>query len=147
MKNLIKNSALLTVSTLMLCFQSCVESEDLVTPNVASPVLILLEGTTFAATSPVMVSSTTFELDKTNILDRTKGIDSIPVPNLALEVFIHNTQRLASLTTDATGTANLEISWADLGLSEPESGSQVQLEFAGTHKSIPFRKYHTVRVQ
>jgi hypothetical protein len=147
MKKFIKDSTLLSVVALMLCSQSCVETEGLATPNVASPVLILLEGTTFAATSPVVVSTTTLELDKAHILDHTKGIDSIPVPNLPLEVFIHNTQRLASLTTDTNGTANLEISWAELGLSEPESGTQVQLEFAGAYKSIPFRKYHTVRVQ
>lgn len=147
MKNLIKTSMLTAVFALLLSFQSCIETDDLVTPNVAAPVLILLQGTTFAASAPVMVSTKTFELDKTNILDHNLGIDSIPVPNLALDVFVANTQRLATLTTDATGTANLEISWEELGLAEPKSGTQVRLEFAGTYKSIPFRKYHTVRVQ
>ncbi|GAA0879411.1 hypothetical protein GCM10009119_23790 [Algoriphagus jejuensis] len=147
MKNFIKNPSLLIALLLLLSFQACVESEDLVTPNVASPVLMVLQGTTFAATAPVTVNSTTLELDKTHILDHNIGIDSIPVANLALTVFVDNTRQVAALTTDAAGIAALEISWADLGLSEPKSGTQVRLEFAGTYKNIAFRKYHNVRVQ
>ncbi|MBN7811064.1 hypothetical protein J0A68_08860 [Algoriphagus sp. H41] len=131
----------------MLLTQACVETDDLVTPNVAAPVLILLEGTTFSATSSVSVNSKTFELDKTNILDHNLGIDSIPVANLALDVYVASTRKVASLTTNAEGSANLLISWADLGVEAPKSGTQVRLEFAGTHKSIAFRKYHTIRVQ
>ena len=126
--------------------QSCVETEDLVTPNVASPVLILLEGTSFGPTSPVTVGSKFLELDKTNILDHTKGIDSIPVPNLDIAVFINNTNEVARLVTGADGGADLVVTWADLGISEASSGNSVRLEFAGTYKDVPFRKYHTVRV-
>ncbi|WP_057938320.1 hypothetical protein [Algoriphagus resistens] len=125
---------------------SCVETEDLATPNVASPVLVLLNGTSFGAESPVTVGSKFLELDKTNILDHTQGIDSIPVPNLNIAVFINNTTEVASLVTDTEGSADLVISWADLGLSEVTSGSQVRLEFTGTYKDVSFRKYHTVRV-
>ncbi|WP_192346195.1 hypothetical protein [Algoriphagus sp. Y33] len=126
--------------------QSCVEAEDLVTPNVAAPVLVLLEGTSFDAESPVTVGSKFLELDKTNILDHTKGIDSIPVPNLDIAVFINNTDEIAKLITDTSGSAELIISWADLGLAEAKSGNQVRLEFTGTYKNVAFRKYHTVRV-
>ncbi|MCE7055863.1 hypothetical protein LZF95_14375 [Algoriphagus sp. AGSA1] len=126
--------------------QSCVEAEDLATPNVASPVLVLLNGSSFGAESPVTVGSKFLELDKTNILDHTQGIDSIPVPNLDISVFVNNTQQIAQLTTSAEGTADLVVSWQDLGLSEPKSGGQVRLEFAGTYKNVAFRKYHTVRV-
>ncbi|WPR75793.1 hypothetical protein [Algoriphagus sp. NG3] len=126
--------------------QSCVEAEELVTTNVASPVLVLLNGSSFGAESPVTVGSKFLELDKTNILDHTKGIDSIPVPNLDISVFVNNTQRVAQLMTGAEGTADLVISWQELGISVPKTGSQVRLEFAGTHKNVPFRKYHTVRV-
>lgn len=126
--------------------QSCVEDEDLVTPNVVAPVLVLLEGTSFGAESPVTVGSKFLELDKTNILDYTKGIDSIPVPNLNIAVFINNTTEVANLVTNTDGDAELVISWTDLGLPEAETGDQVQLEFAGTHKNVAFRKYHTVRV-
>lgn len=126
--------------------QSCVEAEDLATPNVASPVLVLLEGTSFSAASPVTVGSRFLELDKTNILDYSKGIDSIPVPNLNIAVFINNTIEVARLVTDQEGSAELVISWADLGLPEAQTGSSVRLEFTGTYKDVAFRKYHTVRV-
>ncbi|WP_339752597.1 hypothetical protein [Algoriphagus aquimarinus] len=126
--------------------QSCVEAEDLATPNVASPVLVLLEGSSFSAASPVKVGSRFLELDKTNILDYTKGIDSIPVPNLSIAVLINNTNEVAQLVTDTGGGAELIISWADLGLTEAKSGSSVRLEFSGTYKNVAFRKYHTVRV-
>lgn len=125
---------------------SCVEAEDLVTPNVASPVLVLLEGNSFAADSQVTVGSKFLELDKTDILDYTKGIDSIPVPNLNIAVFIDNTNEVAKLVTDTDGSADLVISWAALGLPEAKSGSSVRLEFSGTYKDVAFRKYHTVRV-
>jgi len=125
---------------------SCVEAEELATPNVASPVLVLLEGSSFTAESPVTVGSKFLELDKTNMLDYTKGIDSIPVPNLNIAVFINNTNEVAKLVTDTDGSADLVISWADLGLPEAKSGSSVRLEFAGTYKEVAFRKYHIVRV-
>ena len=147
MKNLIKNSALIAAFALALSLQSCVETDDLVTPNVAAPVLLLLQGTAFSPSSAVSVSSKTFELDKTNILDHNLGIDSIPIANLTLDVYVANTRKVASLTTDTEGIADLVISWADLGVDVPESGTQVRLEFTGTHKSVAFRKYHTVRVQ
>mgnify|MGYP006185988065 CR=1 FL=1 len=146
MTNFIKKHSLIAAFLLMLLTQACVESEDLVTPNVAAPVLILLEGTTFSASAPVTVNSKTFELDKTNILDHTLGIDSIPVSNLPLEVFVSNTRKVASITTNADGIASLQISWADLGVTAPKSGNQVRLEFTGTYKNIAFRKYHNVRV-
>lgn len=126
--------------------QSCVDTEDLATPNLASPVLVLLEGTSFDAASPVTVGSRFLELDKTNILDHTKGIDSIPVSNLDISVFINNTNEVAKLVTDTRGSADLVLSWSDLGLSEASSGSSVRLEFAGTYKEVAFRKYHTIRV-
>ena len=147
MRKSIKHSTLFTALSLMLFAQACVEAEDLVTPNVAAPVLILLQGTAFSSSSAVSVSSKTYELDKTNILDHNLGIDSIPVANLALDVYVANTRKVASLTTDTEGIADLVISWADLGVDVPESGTQVRLEFTGTHKSVAFRKYHTVRVQ
>ena len=146
MKKHIKTPALLVALFVLLLAQSCVDSEDLATPNVASPVLILLDGNSFSATSSVFVNSKTLELDKTNILDHTLGIDSIPVPNLDLEVFIGTTTKVASLTTDTNGSADLEISWTELGLNDPKSGTQIRLEFAGTYKNIAFRKYHTVTV-
>lgn len=146
MKNIFNRFLAVGALTSMMLTQSCVETEELVTPNVASPVLILFEGNSFGPESPVTVASKFLELDKTNILDHTLGIDSIPVSNLDIAVFINNTTAVASLLTDADGTAELVVSWSELGVAEPASGSQVRLEFVGEYKEIPFRQYHTVRV-
>ena len=125
---------------------ACVEVDGLVTPNVASPVLVMLQGTAFAPTSTVTVGSTILELDKTNILDHTKGIDSLPVSNLVVKVMINNTEEVGSITTDNMGKALFEATWQQLGLTTASVGRQVRLEFTGVHKNTAFRKYHTVRV-
>ncbi len=140
-----KLSALYLVVSLLLA-QACVDAEDLVTPKVASPVLVLLSGNVFSATAPVTVSSTFLKLDKTHILDHTRGIDSIPVSNLTISVMVDNTSEISSLKTNNLGKAQFAASWAELGLQDASAGDQVRLEFVGEYKNIPFRKYHTVRV-
>ncbi|GGZ14585.1 hypothetical protein GCM10007049_03090 [Echinicola pacifica] len=126
---------------------SCEDAIELATPNVASPVLVVVAGSTFPMDSPVEVSAKFLELDKTGILDHTVGIDSIPVSDLQIMVYINQTDEVSSIMTDGEGIADLTVSWADLGLSSPGSGDQVKLEFTGTYQNIAFRKYHTVRVQ
>lgn len=147
MKKTIYHFSLTLIASVFLLTQSCVEADGLATPNAASPVLVLLQGSTFPSTARVDVISTVLELDKTNILDHTKGIDSIPVSNLVLRVFIDATNEVGTVTTGTDGKASFSVSWADLGLTTASSGSQVRLEFAGIHKNSPFRKYHTVRVE
>ena len=147
MKKTIVQLSFTLIASVFLLMQSCVEADGLATPNVASPVLVLLQGSTFPSTARVEVTSTVLELDKANILDHTKGIDSIPVSNLVLRVFINAATEVGTVTTGPDGKASLSVSWADLGLTVASSGRQVRLEFAGMHKNISFRKYHTVRVQ
>lgn len=137
-------SALIILSVFVI--QSCVEAEDLVTANVASPVLIMFQGSTFSGEAPVNVGSTFLELDKTYILDHTRGIDSIPVANLEIKVMINHVNEIATLTTDELGKAVFTATWDQLGLASAKVGDQVRLEFTGTHKAVAFRKYHTVRV-
>jgi len=138
--------SILMISACLFFLQACVEVDDLVTPNVASPVLVMLQGTTFRSDSPVTVGSTILELDKTHILDHTRGIDSIPVPNLTLRVMIDHINEITSITTDNLGRAVFSATWEQLGLTTARVGNQVRLEFVGEHKNVPFRKYHTVRV-
>lgn len=138
--------SLLMISACLFMLQACVEVDDLVTPNVASPVLIMLQGTTFKGDSPVVVGSTILELDKTHILDHNKGIDSIPVPNLTLRVMINHVNEITTITTNNMGRAVFSASWQQLGLTTAQIGNQVRLEFVGEHKNVPFRKYHTVTV-
>lgn len=144
MKKIINKLAILGV---VIGVFSCVEAEDLATPNVAAPVLVVLEGNEFDAATGVAVAGSFYELDKSGILDRNIGIDSIPVSGLEITVFIDQTNEIGTLTTDSQGKILFENPWNSLGLSEPSSGSQIRLEFAGTYNDIAFRKFHNVRVR
>lgn len=144
MKKIINKLAILA---LVLSVISCIEAEDLATPNVAAPVLVVLEGNEFDAAADVTVAGSFYELDKSGILDRNVGIDSIPVSGLEITVFIDQTNEIGTMTTDSQGKILFENPWTSLGLSEPSSGSQIRLEFAGTYNDIAFRKYHNVRVR
>ena len=144
MKNILNKIAVLGV--LFVAF-SCVEAEDLATPNVAAPVLVVLEGTEFDATTGVAVSGSFYELDKTGILDRNVGIDSIPVSGLEVKVFINQTDEISTLTTDTQGKILFQNPWSSLGIAQPTSGTQIRLEFAGTYNDVAFRRFHNVRVR
>ena len=144
----IKNALLVTlISFGGFMATGCEDAVEIATPNVASPVLVLLEGNSFPSTSNVEVNGTFLELDKTGILDHSVGIDSIPLIDMEVKVLVDHVVELGALVTDTQGQINLSLSWADVGISNLSSGDQVRLEFAGMHKGIAFRKYHTVRVQ
>lgn len=144
MKNVLNKIAILG---LVVSAFSCVDAVELATPNVASPVLVVLEGNEFEASTGVAVAGSFYELDKSGILDRTVGIDSIPVSGLEITVFINQTEEISTLTTDAQGKIMFENPWTSLGVVTPSSGTQIRLEFAGTHNDIAFRQYHNVRVK
>ncbi len=74
-----------------------------------------------------------YELDKSGILDQTVGIDSIPVSNLAIEVYLDQWTMLGSLTTDANGVVVFEKPLSDFG------GTAPALQWAGSYKGISFR--------
>ncbi len=138
------------IGVLLACIPllfACEDAVELATPNVASPVLVVVDGSAFPSDSDVAVTAKFMELDKTGILDNAVGIDSIPVRDLEITVWINQTEEVSTLVTDGDGEAALSVSWAALGLEVPGSGDQVRLEFAGTHDNIAFRKYHTVRVE
>lgn len=108
----------LLVATLLI---GCSEESDLAIQRVVSPVVIEIEDV-----SATEVRATFFELDKTGILDHTVGIDSIAVPNLAVEVFAASAS-IGSFTTDGVGSILIEY----LG-TKPN-------EYAGSYKGISFR--------
>ncbi|WP_215225822.1 hypothetical protein [Echinicola shivajiensis] len=146
MKNIsYKISGALLILVSFLNF-SCTDAEDLATPNVASPVLVMVEGSSFPADTEIGVMAKFMELDKSGILDHNVGIDSIPVMDLPITVYVNQTEEVSSLVTDQDGMVMLELSWEDLGLTAASSGDQVKLEFTGSYKNVKFRKYHTVRV-
>ncbi len=147
MKKYINKASLLIAILAVTYLTSCVDAVELATPNVASPVLVMLQGNIFDATAPVLVTGRFYELDKTGILDQNIGIDSIPVSGLQIRVFINQTEEVGMVTTDNTGRIVFQQPWSSLGVANPATGRQIRLEFAGTHKNIAFRSYHNVRVR
>lgn len=147
MKKYINKASFLIAFAALAYLTSCVDAVELATPNVASPVLVMLQGNVFDASAPVSVQGRFYELDKAGILNQNVGIDSIPVSGLQIKVFINQTEEVGMVTTDNTGTIVFEQPWTSLGVASPASGRQIRLEFAGTHKNVAFRQYHNVRVR
>ena len=100
---------------------SCEDESDMAVNKVASPVLVDVK-----TTGTNEVTAYFYELDKSGILDHTVGIDSIPISNLAIEVFAGTTS-VGIFNTDATGS--FMVSYTGTKPSE----------YAGIHKGIAFR--------
>lgn len=105
----------------IVAMTGCEEESDLAIKRVVSPVVIEVE-----AITSVQLKATVFELDKSGLLDYTVGIDSIAVPNLALEVFAGGVS-IGSFTTDVEGS--ILVDYLD---TKPN-------EYAGTYKGTAFR--------
>jgi hypothetical protein len=159
---------------------SCKEEDPFLDANVA-PVLVDIVGAPFGAplaSTPsvpydssmqeLVLTSRLLELDKTNILDHTKGIDSIPVPNIPIKVSYDLTKTvkagklefqgvtyqftsetfkssgvLGDITSDANGIVTLKTTYKALGFT----GNRIQrkddiikLTWTGTHKGIAFTR-------
>jgi hypothetical protein len=89
--------------------------------KVASPVLLDVK-----TTGTNELTAFFYELDKSGILDHTIGIDSIPISNLAIEVFASTTS-VGTFTTDAVGSFVITY-----------TGTKPS-EYVGIHKGIAFR--------
>ncbi len=116
-----------------LLFASCTK-DDLAFDVIESPVLAIFEDMD-AGGSNLTVKATFYDLDKSGILDNTIGIDSIPVANMEISVFILSNQLVETLTTDSNGEAVFDIPLTDL------SGAS-RLEWVGKHDDIDFRIFH-----
>ena len=110
--------AFVAVAALFI-FSSCEDESDLALDRVASPVLLVTD-----PISDSEVMATFYELDKSGILDHTVGIDSIPIPNLSIEVFAAG----ASVGTFSTDNSGAIVVQSTEGLS-----------YAGEHKGVKFR--------
>lgn len=148
MKNLVKVILVVIAGGV---FAAC-EAPDPFVDRVVSPVLVnILDGsgkptsglTTDPTVSATYGTSTSFgvqvlELDKTNILDYTKGIDSIPVTSLTLTIKYRNGGEIGTFATDGSGVAMIEMPWSDFGISS--AGQSVSLSASGTYKDQSFTK-------
>ena len=96
-------------------------------------------------TKAVTFSIRLVELDKTNLLDKTKGIDSVAVKSLSIQLSIRNGAKIGDLVTNDKGKATLTKTWAELGLTEPKSGTTLLLSWSGKYKDVVFTKYTRIQ--
>ena len=112
---------ILLAAMIVVTVTSCDDVSDMAVNKVASPVLLDVK-----ATGTNEVTAFFYELDKSGILDHTVGIDSIPVADLAIEVFAASAP-VGTFTTDGSGS--FIVTYAG---TKPN-------EYAGSHKGIAFR--------
>ena len=112
---------ILMTAMIIVTLVSREDEPDMAVNKVASPVLLDVK-----TTGTNEVTAYFYELDKSGILDHTVGIDSIPISNLAIEVFA-GTASVGIFNTDATGS--FMVSYTGTKPSE----------YAGIHKGIAFR--------
>jgi hypothetical protein len=111
----------LLVAMIIVTLSGCEDESDMAVNKIASPVLLDVK-----TTGTNEVTAYFYELDKSGILDYTVGIDSIPVADLAIEVFA-GTSPLGVFTTSTEGSFIVTY-----------TGTKPN-EYAGVHKGIAFR--------
>lgn len=100
---------------------ACEDVSDMAITRVVSPVVLMVyEGTAGE------VTATFYELDKSGILDKEVGIDSIAVADLSVDVFTGDTS-FGTFVTDSDG--KIVVSYVD---EKPN-------EYVGVYKDIAFR--------
>lgn len=143
----------------LIVLASACEKKDPFVDRVVSPLLFLVLDENGVASSGLTTEPTvnnkiskdiTFsiklvELDKTNILDNTKGIDSIAVKSLAISLSTRAGVKIGDLITNDKGMATLTKSWADLGITAPKAGTTLLLSWTGTYKDVKFTKYTRIQ--
>ncbi|WP_373330851.1 hypothetical protein [Salmonirosea aquatica] len=128
-----KSFSYILVVLVAVSFASC-KVEDPFVDRVVAPVLVDIVGAAFGApisaeptvsyptTGSVTLTARLLELDKTNILDHTKGIDSIPVANIPMKITLRSGASLGEVTSNAQGVVSLEKTWAELGYLPQRQG-------------------------
>ena len=130
MKFYIRLFTLLLISGLGLV--SCT-SDELAFDIVESPVLAVFD-TPGATPDSLSVLATFYDLDKSGILDLTIGIDSLPIADLEIKVYVDESTLVQTLTTDSQGQILFETPLSALGVSS-------RLEWVGIFDETPFRIY------
>ncbi|MFK7923744.1 MAG: hypothetical protein AB8H47_17425 [Bacteroidia bacterium] len=120
---------------LVLVLQTACTSDKLAFDVIESPVLAIFEDGANSSTDILAVSATFYDLDKTGILDLSVRIDSIPIPNLEVSVYLGEANLIATYSTDANGVVEFEADYTDLGTAS-------RLEWVGTYDDVPFRIYN-----
>jgi hypothetical protein len=146
------------VALVGLSLASC-KVDDPFVDRVVAPVLVDIIGASFGApisaeptvsyavAGKVTLTARLLELDKTNILDHTKGIDSIPVANIPIKITLRTGATLGEATSNAQGVVSLEKSWAELGVAAPKAGTTVKISWSGSYKGIAFTRLSQVQAR
>ena len=150
----------LSVMAAVACATLSCKVEDPFLDNNVSPVLVDIVGAPFgspisseptvtynATDAKVSLQARLLELDKTNILDKTKGIDSIPVPNIQIKITTRTGTALGDVTSDAKGVVKIEKTWAELGITAPKAGSITKISWTGSYKGIAFTRFSQVQAK
>jgi len=163
--------ALCLALTLSLGMVSCKEEDPFLDRDVA-PVLVDIVGAAFAAplaskpsvsypiaSSSLTLSARLLELDKTNILDHTKGIDSIPVPGLKITLTfrtlvkpnVYVTGTIGEFTSDANGLISVPTTWDKFSIAPATATTSAvllsDLYWTGTHKGIAFSRQSQIQAK
>jgi len=138
----------------VVAITACQKTPEPFVDRVVAPVLLVFENTIGdgggfttepTVTSRANVATATLslrvlELDKTNILDNKKGIDSIAVSGANLMLSTRTGTKIAEVATDARGRAVFSAPWATFGVAAPRVGTVVTLTLSGNHKGQAFTK-------
>lgn len=155
MKKILAYSCVVLSATFLV---SC-KVEDPFVDRVVAPVLVDIVGASFGAplsaeptvsypaSGSVTLTARLLELDKANILDHTKGIDSIPVANIPIKITLRNGTSLGEVTSNAQGVVSLDKTWAELGVPTPKAGSTVKISWSGSYKGISFTRLSQVQAK
>ena len=149
----------LIVSVLLLAgLAGCTKVDDPFVDRVVAPVLVVIDNVagdgggqtgepvvSQKVAGPVTLAVKIYELDKSGILNKAVGIDSIPVTSLAIKLTTRAGVAIGDLTTDGTGRANISKTWAELGVATPKAGSTVSLTWTGEHKGQAFSRLSRVQ--
>jgi hypothetical protein len=159
------------LSALSLVLVSC-EEEDPFVDRAVAPVLMVFDETTgylasggltsvpsvtkivtaATYTSPVVLSVSLYELDKSGILDHTIGIDSIPVADVPMIFSKRDGTVPLEVISDAEGKVIITTSWENLGVTDvaaivsakPSRNITIPLLWKGSYKGVSFSRYSQV---
>ncbi len=143
---------------------------DVVGAEWASPIATVPSVTYDSSAQQIVLSVRLLRLDKTNLLDYTKGIDSIPAANIPVTVafsltkevkaealpaydfveeLFSNSGSLGTFTSDADGLVSITKSYADFGLEGnrmQRKDDKVSLTWSGAYEGKPFTRLSQLSV-
>ena len=149
-----KKIALYLLLLAVVAVTACQKTPDPFVDRVVAPVLLVFENaigdgggftteptvTSKASTATATVSLRVLELDKTNILDNKKGIDSVAVSGTTLILTTRTGNKIAEVATDSKGRAVFSAAWTTFGVAAPRVGTVVTLTLTGNYKGQAFSK-------